>query len=211
VQKNCKRGLSGSALRRRFPPERDKIIPFPTALDKSGFAMPNNSSSPATEVGERFLRRKIPEDESAVVREHLSHGSELAHGLTVEDPLVNGMKAAPQAGAELPRGHLVQDVNERLCRLPPAAWLKDRGGRCCTQGMTVFTAGGQMLGWGGGYQAAPNIKMLKDALRNYKPEEKLAIADPAAAVDAKELPAGWLPFLPRVVSGMCNIRFPCAP
>ena len=36
-----------------------------------------------------------------------------------------------------------------------ALWLKDRGGRACTQGMAVFTAGGQMLGLGGGYHAAP--------------------------------------------------------
>ena len=43
-----------------------------------------------------------------------------------------------------------------------AVWLKDRGGRACTQGMAVFTAGGQMLGSGGGYTAAPNIKMLKE-------------------------------------------------
>jgi hypothetical protein len=65
--------------------------------------------------------------------------------------------------------------------------------------MTVFSAGGQMLGSGGGYQAAPNIKMLKDALAKYQPEEKVEIGDPAAAVDAKELPAGWLASLPRAV------------
>jgi hypothetical protein len=80
-----------------------------------------------------------------------------------------------------------------------AAWLKDRGGRACTQGMAVFTAGGQMLGTGGGYTAAPNTKMLKGALRKYQPEEKVEIGDPAAAVDPKEVPEGWRPFLPRVV------------
>jgi hypothetical protein len=80
-----------------------------------------------------------------------------------------------------------------------ALWLKDRGGRACTQGMAVFTAGGRMLGTGGGYQAAPNIKMLKEAVRKYRPEEKVDIGDPAAAVDAKKLPAGWSPYLPRVV------------
>jgi hypothetical protein len=80
-----------------------------------------------------------------------------------------------------------------------AVWLKDRGGRACTQGMAVFTAGGQMLGTGGGYQAAPNIKMLKDALRKYKPEKKVTIGDPAAPVNPKELPPGWKPYLPRVV------------
>jgi hypothetical protein len=67
-----------------------------------------------------------------------------------------------------------------------ALWLKDRGGRSCTQGMAVFTAGGQMLGRGGGYQAPGNIKMLKDALTKYKPEEKVAIGDPDATVPANE-------------------------
>jgi hypothetical protein len=67
-----------------------------------------------------------------------------------------------------------------------ALWLKDRGGRSCTQGMTVFTAGGQMLGTGGGYQAAGNIKMLKDALTKYKAEETVEIGDPNAAVPASE-------------------------
>ena len=80
-----------------------------------------------------------------------------------------------------------------------AVWLKDRGGRACTQGMAVFTAGGRMLGTGGGYTAAPNIKMLEDALRKYKPEAKVEIGDPAAAVDPRDLPDGWRPFLPRVV------------
>src|SRR5262249_486042 len=80
-----------------------------------------------------------------------------------------------------------------------AAWLKDRGGRACTQGMAVFTAGGKMLGTGGGYTAEPNIKMLKDALSKYRPEEAVQIDDPGAAVDPKEIPDGWRPFLPRVV------------
>jgi hypothetical protein len=80
-----------------------------------------------------------------------------------------------------------------------AAWLKDRGGLCCTQGMVVFTAGGQMLGTGGGYSAAPNIKMLKDALAKYQPEANVDIGDPAAPVDPKQLPNGWGPFLSKVV------------
>jgi hypothetical protein len=80
-----------------------------------------------------------------------------------------------------------------------AVWLQGRGGRACTQGMVVFTAGGRMLGTGGGYTAKPNVKMLKDALRKYKPEKAVEIDDPAAAIDAKDLPQGWRPFLPRVV------------
>jgi hypothetical protein len=80
-----------------------------------------------------------------------------------------------------------------------ALWLKDRGARACTQGMTVLTAGGQVLASGGGYQAAPNLRMLREALRKYRPEEAVEIGDPAAPVNPKELPDGWHPFLPRVV------------
>jgi hypothetical protein len=74
-----------------------------------------------------------------------------------------------------------------------ALWLKDRGGRSCTQGMSVFTAGGELLGSGGGYSAAPNIKMLKDALAKYKPEEKVEIGDPSAPVSAEEPVAKYFP------------------
>jgi hypothetical protein len=80
-----------------------------------------------------------------------------------------------------------------------ARWLKDRGGRCCTQGMVVFSAGGEMLATGGGYTAAPNIKMLKEALRKYRPEEKVDVGDPADPVDPKEVPDGWNAFLKRAV------------
>jgi hypothetical protein len=80
-----------------------------------------------------------------------------------------------------------------------AAWLKERGGRFCTQGMAVLTAGGKVLATGGGYTAAPNIKMLEDALRKYEPEERVEVPDAAAAVDSREVPEGWRPFLRRVI------------
>jgi hypothetical protein len=80
-----------------------------------------------------------------------------------------------------------------------AAWLKDRGGRACTQGMAVVSASGDVLATGGGYTAAPNIKILKVALRRYNPEEKVEIGDPAAPVGPGEILEGWRPFLPRVV------------
>jgi hypothetical protein len=80
-----------------------------------------------------------------------------------------------------------------------AAWLQGRGGRACTQGMAVLTAGGKVLGTGGGYTPEPNLKMLRDALRKYEPEETVDIGDPAAAVGPGEVPEGWRPFLPRVV------------
>ncbi len=80
-----------------------------------------------------------------------------------------------------------------------AAWLKDRGGRACTQGMAVFTAGGRMLGTGGGYTAAPNVRMLREALGKYRPEEAVEVGDPTTPIDPREVPEGWRPFLPRVV------------
>jgi hypothetical protein len=80
-----------------------------------------------------------------------------------------------------------------------AVWLRDRGGRSCTQGMTVFTAGGEMLGQGGGYQAPGNIKMLREALRKFKPEEKVAIGDPHVAVPAAEQVGRYPRAVPRPV------------
>jgi hypothetical protein len=78
-----------------------------------------------------------------------------------------------------------------------ASWLGDRGGRACTQGMTVFTAGGKLLARGGGYAAPGNIKMLKDALSKYKPEEKVEIGDPHAAVVADAQYKGYPREVPR--------------
>jgi hypothetical protein len=91
-----------------------------------------------------------------------------------------------------------------------AVWLKDRGGRSCTQGMVVFTAGGQMLGTGGGYEAAGNIKMLKDALKKYKPEDNVEIGDPSAAEDPKELPGDLNAVLPRVVPRPPRMVWSCS-
>jgi hypothetical protein len=56
-------------------------------------------------------------------------------------------------------------------------WLKDRGGRACTQGMAVFTAGGTLLGQGGGYQPGPVQRMLEDALAKFQPEPSVAVED----------------------------------
>jgi hypothetical protein len=83
-----------------------------------------------------------------------------------------------------------------------ALWLKYRGGRSCTQGMTVFTAGGQLLGRCGGYQAPGNIKMLQDALTKYKPEGKVEIGNPDAAVAANDSSLrGYPRQVPRPVKG----------
>jgi len=81
-----------------------------------------------------------------------------------------------------------------------AVWLHDVGpGRYCTQGMGVFTAGGKMLGQCGGYQAPGNIKMLKDALSKYKPEETVDIEDPHAAVPPGGPGKGYPREVPRPV------------
>jgi hypothetical protein len=82
-----------------------------------------------------------------------------------------------------------------------AFWLKDRGGRACTQGMTVFTAGGKLLAKGGGYAAPGNIKMLKDALSKYKPEDKVEIGDPHGAVIGDEHYKGYPHEVPRPARG----------
>jgi hypothetical protein len=84
---------------------------------------------------------------------------------------------------------------------PEAFWLRDRGGRACTQGMTVFTAGGKLLAQGGGYAAPGNIQMLKDALRKYKPEDKVEIGDPQAAVVVDEHYKGYPRRVPRPAKG----------
>src|SRR5262245_231062 len=54
------------------------------------------------------------------------------------------------------------------------AWVKDRGGNACTIGTAVFTAGGQRLA-----KSEGGIKLLRSALKEYKPEENVQIEDPA--------------------------------
>jgi hypothetical protein len=51
-------------------------------------------------------------------------------------------------------------------------FLKDRGLKFCTQGMSVFTAGGTMLGMGGGFEPADVKQMLLKALEKYRPEDR---------------------------------------
>ena len=50
-------------------------------------------------------------------------------------------------------------------------FLKDRGLKFCTQGMSVFTAGGKVLGMGGGFEPAGVKQMLQKALTTYQPEK----------------------------------------
>ena len=80
-------------------------------------------------------------------------------------------------------------------------FLKPLGGTASTQGMSTFTAGGQLLAGGGGYDAKPNLKMLKGALSKFQSDEKFKEepapvfemdADRAAANETKRPPEGGL-------------------
>jgi hypothetical protein len=61
------------------------------------------------------------------------------------------------------------------------AFLWDRGLQACTQGMTVFTAGGTVLATGGGFEPRGVEKMLRKALAAYDPGR-----DPPFDVAAEE-------------------------
>lgn len=66
-------------------------------------------------------------------------------------------------------------------------WLKPLGGEASTQGMFAFTAGGQFLAGGGGYEAKPVRQMLKTALSKFKPE-KAPVTEKVAPGDAMARP-----------------------
>jgi hypothetical protein len=51
-------------------------------------------------------------------------------------------------------------------------FLKDRGLKFCTQGMSVFTAGGKVLAMGGGFEPADVKQMLLKALAAFQPEDQ---------------------------------------
>ena len=70
-------------------------------------------------------------------------------------------------------------------------WLKDRGGRASTQGMSVFTAGGKLLAMGGGYQPGPVQRMLQQALDKFHPEPAIVGSD-AGQGQIPQLPEGGL-------------------
>jgi hypothetical protein len=55
------------------------------------------------------------------------------------------------------------------------AFLADRGFKFCTQGMSVFTAGGKVLGMGGGFEPDQVKQMLVKALEQYRPEEAVSV------------------------------------
>jgi hypothetical protein len=76
------------------------------------------------------------------------------------------------------------------------AFLADKGLKFCTQGMSVFTAGGRVLAMGGGYQPGPVRQMLQKALEKYRPEEPPPAVPPRDEHDRGLFhpPAGGLVF-----------------
>jgi hypothetical protein len=68
------------------------------------------------------------------------------------------------------------------------AWLADRGGRACTQGMTVLTAGGKVLASGGGFDPASNRRMLEQALARFRPDAEPPEVAPLNAQDCDAVP-----------------------
>jgi hypothetical protein len=54
-------------------------------------------------------------------------------------------------------------------------FLSDKGLKFSTQGMSVFTAGGKVLGLGGGYEPDDVKQMLRKALEQYRPENAVDV------------------------------------
>jgi hypothetical protein len=55
-------------------------------------------------------------------------------------------------------------------------FLSDKGLKFCTQGMSVFTAGGKVLAMGGGFEPDEVKRMLLKSLEKYQPEEPLELS-----------------------------------
>ena len=93
---------------------------------------------------------------------------------------------------KLVRDHFVavaiDNANNLNVTLAEAQWLADKGGKACTQGMTAFTAGGTFLGLGGGFDAADNLKMLRQALKKFQPGEEPAAIELPDAKDRATIP-----------------------
>jgi hypothetical protein len=76
---------------------------------------------------------------------------------------------------KLLRAHFVAIAIDNVDNLNMTAaekeFLRDRGLKFCTQGMSVFTAGGKLLGMGGGFEPDDVKRMLQKALAEYQPEK----------------------------------------
>jgi hypothetical protein len=82
----------------------------------------------------------------------------------------------------------VDNVQNKNMTAAEWQWLKSRGGDACTQGMSVFTAGGNVLARGGGYEAEPVARMLQKALQEFEPDAAVAIDDDKSGSDMTRRP-----------------------
>jgi hypothetical protein len=69
----------------------------------------------------------------------------------------------------------VDNVDNLNMTAEEKAFLSDKGLKFCTQGMSVFTAGGKVLGLGGGFEPGDVKQMLVKALENYQPEQAVTL------------------------------------
>jgi hypothetical protein len=80
---------------------------------------------------------------------------------------------------KLLRAHFVAVAIDNVANLnmtaAEKAFLADKGFKFCTHGMSVFTAGGQVLGMGGGFEPDQVRQMLAKALDRYRPEESVSV------------------------------------
>jgi hypothetical protein len=88
---------------------------------------------------------------------------------------------------KLLRAHFIAMAIDNVDNLNMTAvekeFLKDRGLKFSTQGMSVFTAGGQLLALGGGFEPEQVKAMLRKALAKYQPEEPPVSVQPRAEDD----------------------------
>jgi hypothetical protein len=68
-------------------------------------------------------------------------------------------------------------------------FLEGKGLEFCTQGMSVFTAGGKVLAKGGGYEPDGCARMLREALDAFRPDEEPPFEplDPPGEADANAI------------------------
>ncbi len=90
---------------------------------------------------------------------------------------------------KLLRDHFVcialDNVNHPQLTPGERAFVKDKGLKFCTWGMSAFTAGGKVLEMGGSFEAKGVVPMLKRALAKYTPEKNVDIPQPAPEELAK--------------------------
>jgi hypothetical protein len=79
----------------------------------------------------------------------------------------------------------VDNVNHPQLAPGEREFVKDKGLKFSTWGMSAFTAGGKVLEMGGSFEAKGVVPMLKRSLAKYTPEGNLEIPEPAPEELAK--------------------------